>query len=182
MTGKRAARQYARALFDVASRAGRVDVVGSDLSVLTGVIAGNPELGRLFETPSVPAKNKGAVIEAVIAAAGPIADEVRRLVTLLAGRDRLALLGDVASAFSAVSLEAGHVIPAEIVTAVPLTDGGKSALARALGKAIGRDVTISERVDPAIIGGLVATVGSVVFDGSVVRQVERIRTKLLAGA
>jgi len=49
-----------------------------------------------------------------------------------------------------------------------------------LSKAVGRNVIVTERVDPAIIGGVVAKVGSVVFDGSVTRQIERLKEKLLA--
>jgi len=57
-----------------------------------------------------------------------------------------------------------------------------AALVQALGRATGSDVTMSEQVDPAIIGGVVARVGSVVFDGSVTRQLERLRDRLRAEA
>ena len=55
-----------------------------------------------------------------------------------------------------------------------------AALAAALGRAAGGDVTISERVDPSIVGGVIAKVGSVVFDGSVTTQLARMRQKLVA--
>ena len=59
---------------------------------------------------------------------------------------------------------------------------GQARLADALGKVTGRTVTVNARVDPAIVGGVVARVGSLVFDGSVVRQIERLRERLLADA
>ena len=49
-----------------------------------------------------------------------------------------------------------------------------TALTQALGQGGRRQVTLTERVDPSIIGGVVAKVGSVVFDGSVTRQLERL--------
>ena len=69
------------------------------------------------------------------------------------------------------------------MTAAPLTDDRRAALARALGQAADCEVTIKERVDASIIGGVVARVGSRVFDGSVLRQVERLKERLVsAGA
>jgi F-type H+-transporting ATPase subunit delta len=65
---------------------------------------------------------------------------------------------------------------------VPLVGGSRAALAAALGRATGSAVTITERVDPGILGGVVARVGSLVFDGSVTHQLEKMRQKLLAEA
>jgi F-type H+-transporting ATPase subunit delta len=79
--------------------------------------------------------------------------------------------------------EARRTVEAEVVTASPLTDDRRTALAKALGKAADCEVTIKERVDPSIIGGVIARVGSLVFDGSVQRQVERLKERLVsAGA
>jgi F-type H+-transporting ATPase subunit delta len=64
------------------------------------------------------------------------------------------------------------------VTAHPLTDGPRAAIVAALGRATGAEVTMTERVDPGLVGGLVARVGSLVFDGSVTRQLERMRQTL----
>jgi F-type H+-transporting ATPase subunit delta len=100
---------------------------------------------------------------------------------LLAEQDRLALIGDVAEGFAERLRAAQKVVPAEIVTAVPLPDGRRAALAAALGRAAGLDVLVTERVDPAIIGGVVARVGGVVYDGSVARQIDRVREQLLSG-
>jgi F-type H+-transporting ATPase subunit delta len=100
------------------------------------------------------------------------------LLRLLADRDRLGLLAEVGHAFAERLLELRRVVPAEIVTAVPLGETRRAALAEALARATGRTVTITERVDPAIIGGVVARVGSLVFDGSITRQIERMREQL----
>jgi F-type H+-transporting ATPase subunit delta len=127
----------------------------------------------------VPPARKRALARAVLEVAGGVSDPVVRLVLLLADRDRLASLGDVAEFFSARAMQARHVVPAEIVTAVPLADGQRAALAKALGQVTGSEVTVTARVDPAIVGGVVARVGSVVFDGSVTRQIEKMKEKLL---
>jgi F-type H+-transporting ATPase subunit delta len=75
-------------------------------------------------------------------------------------------------------MELRRVVPAEVVTAMPLDATARDAIASALGRATGAQVTLTERVDPEIVGGLVARVGSLVFDGSLTRQVERLRERL----
>jgi F-type H+-transporting ATPase subunit delta len=172
------ARRYAVALFDVASKADVLDAVERDLSALAALVRDHDELRRVIESPTVPAARKRALVDALLTASGGVQDEVARLLRLLADRDRLPILPDVTRAFVARLLDERRLVPAEVVTAAPLGEGRKAALAEALGRATGRTVTITERVDPSIIGGVIARVGSVVFDGSVTRQIERMRDEL----
>lgn len=178
MTPAGIARRYAAALFDVASKADVLDAVERDLSALAALVLGHDELRRVIESPTVPAAKKRALVDALLAASGGVQDEVARLLRLLADRDRLPILPDVARAFVDRLLDERRLVPADVVTAAPLGEARKAALAEALGRATGRTVTITERIDPAIIGGVIARVGSLVFDGSVTRQIERMRDEL----
>jgi F-type H+-transporting ATPase subunit delta len=180
MTSGLAARRYGAALFDVASRGGDVERVRRDLAAMRDLVAGHDELRRVFETPAVPAARKRAILDAVVAALGDVSVEVRRLLELVADRDRLTLLAAITEAYVTQVNAARRTVPADVVTAVPLSDDRRAALTQALGRATGGEVTLSARVDPSIIGGVVARVGSVVFDGSVTRQIERLRERLLA--
>jgi F-type H+-transporting ATPase subunit delta len=164
-------RQYTNALYDVAAKEQRVDVVGRDIAAVAALIDSHPELKFVFQTPVVTQKKKRALVEALMASSGEVAVEVHRLLLILADRDRLMLIRDVATAYAERVMEAGRTTPADVVTAVPLQDAQRDALAVALGRATGRQVTITARVDPSILG-------SVVFDGSVVRQLERLREQV----
>jgi F-type H+-transporting ATPase subunit delta len=175
-----AARLYANALFTVASKTRREAIVGQDLSAFAQLVKDHVELKQVFDAPSVAAKQKRAVVEALLAAAGDVADEVRRLVLLMADRDRLPLVEDVSKAFATRVDVAARVIGAEVTTAVELAPEGQARLAEALGRATGRRVTVAAKVDPAILGGAVARVGGLVFDGSVATQLQRLRQRLAA--
>ncbi len=182
MTLKGIARRYAAALFDVASRKGAETRAGQELAALAALVTGHDDLRRAIESPAVPAGRKRALMDAILTRAGGVSDEVRRTVLMLAERDRLPMLSDVAQAFEAKLLQARRIVPAEIVTAMPLADESRAAIARALGRATGGDVTLTARLDESILGGLVATVGSMVYDGSVAGQLRRLRQKLAADA
>jgi F-type H+-transporting ATPase subunit delta len=174
------ARQYANALFAVAAKRGRAAEVGRDLDAFTELVRSNPDLARAFASPAVSPKNKRAVVDALLSATGDSTSEVPRLLTLLSDRDRLALLGDISAAYAARVNEANKVISAEVTTAVELPADRQAALAEALGRATDRHVTINGRVDPSILGGVVAQVGGMVFDGSLANQLVRLRQRLSA--
>jgi F-type H+-transporting ATPase subunit delta len=182
VSDRSAARQYAHALFDVAARAQHTEAVGRDLADVAALVANHPELKAVIDTPLVTPRQKRGLIDALIAAGGPMAVEAQRLLELLADRDRLRLLGDVAAAYAARVMDAKQLVSADVVSAVPLSEEGQAQLAEALGKVTGRTVTVHARVDPSIVGGVIARVGSLVFDGSVTRQIERLRERLHAQA
>jgi F-type H+-transporting ATPase subunit delta len=179
MSLRTVARRYAGALFDVARKNGTLDRVEGQLASFRQVLDAHAELRRAFETPAIAPQKKRAILDAVLEQAGGIDGEARQLLRMLAERDRLALLPEIDQAFQARLRQERHVLQAEVTTAVPLPDPQRAALGAALRRAAGSDLTITEKVDPSIIGGVIARVGSVVFDGSVTRQLERMKQRLL---
>jgi F-type H+-transporting ATPase subunit delta len=178
MNAQRVARRYAAALFEVATKAGSADQAGRDLSDLGRLVNDHAELRHVVASPTVPASAKKAVFVAIMDAAGITSGEVRRLVDMLADRDRLLLLPHVADAFIDRLNDAKRIAQADVVTAIPLTAASRAALAEALGRASGKVVTMTERVDPAIIGGVVARIGSFIYDASVAGQLGRLKERL----
>ncbi|TAK15513.1 MAG: F0F1 ATP synthase subunit delta [Acidobacteria bacterium] len=178
MTLQAIARRYAAALFDVVKKNNTIDAAQSGLTSVAALVAGSPELESVFASPGVPAAKKLSVAQTLVAQLG-VPQEIQRLINVLGERDRLGLIGDVASAFDARVRQERHVLRADVTTAVPLSPEKSAALAASLGKALGGTITIDARVDPSIVGGVVAKVGSWVFDGSVTRQLERMKTELI---
>jgi F-type H+-transporting ATPase subunit delta len=171
------ARRYANALFDVAKKSQHLEQVERDLTTFSTLVETHPDLQRVFDTPAIAPQKKRALLDALLDRSG-FDGEVRRLLEMLADRDRLGQLSGVAAAFADRLRQERHVLQAQIVTALPLEDAQRASLQGALRQASGAEVTMSERVDPAIIGGVVARVGSLVFDASVSRQLERLRQRL----
>ena len=182
MTSRGAAVRYARALFDVAKKESDVQQAGRELSSFASLVAGNEMLSRTLVNPAIPAPRKRAVVEQLLARIGPLSSVVSKLLLLLAERDRLAILPDLVRAYDARLMEEAQVVRAEVTTAIELPAERVNALRDGLARATGRQVQLEARVDPSIIGGAVARIGSTVYDGSVTRQLQKVKDRLTAAA
>jgi F-type H+-transporting ATPase subunit delta len=178
MTSRATANRYARALFDVA-RAERADFdrVERELTEFADLVAANDTLHRALTNPAVPAPKKRAVVDQLVARAGLLVP-VSKLLLLLAERDRLRLLPELIEGYRNRLLDHLNVVRAQVVTAVPLPADRAEALQANLARATGRKVQLDTRVDEGIVGGAVARLGSTVYDGSITRQLEKMRDTL----
>ena len=132
-------------------------------------------------SPAIPTKQKRAIVTELLSRVGDLVPPVAKLLTLLAERGRLVLLPEVVRAFRVRLLDHLGVVEARVTTARPLTAERTAAIEERLVKASGREVTMITDVDPEILGGLIARLGSTVYDGSIARHLERMRQNLLAG-
>jgi F-type H+-transporting ATPase subunit delta len=182
MTSRAAAIRYARALFDVASKETDVQQAGRDLEGFARLVASNAQLERVIANPAIPAPRKRALVDELLTRAGAVAVPVAKLLKLLADRDRLVLLPELAAAYRERLMEHAKIVRAEVVTAVDLPADRVAALQQGLASATGRQVQLENRVDPSIIGGAITRIGSTVYDGSVTRQLERMKDALTQSA
>ena len=179
MTSRAAATRYARALFDVAL-AERQDLVQTD-GELTGtstLVQGNEQLQRALFNPAIPASRKRAVVEQLLSLS-PLNPILSRVLLLLADRDRLVLLPDLAEAYRARLIDHQQIVRARVTTAAALPADRVSALQQGLAEATGRRVDLRVDVDPSILGGAVARIGSTVYDGSITTQLEKLKQRLV---
>lgn len=182
MTSRASAVRYARALFDVAKKEADIQQVGREISAFANLVSSHEMLARTLANPAIPVQRKRGVIEQLIARAGTLSPVVSKLLVLLADRDRLALLPEIASAYEARLMDEAQIVRAQVTTAVELPADRITQLQQGLARVTGRQVQLDTRVDPAIIGGAVARIGSTVYDGSVTTQLEKVKERLTAAA
>lgn len=179
MIGGGLAKRYAKALLEAAAEAGVLERVAADLEVLGPQFAAK-EVAAFFANPAVPGTRKGAALVAV-AERVSVTPLCVSLLRLLLSRHRVGILPDVARLFrDLVDERTGH-LRAEVTAAVPLPAPSVEALAARLSAATGRRVQLAPRVDSAVLGGLVARVGSTLYDASLRTQLRRMREALSKG-
>jgi F-type H+-transporting ATPase subunit delta len=174
------AKRYARALFLLAREAGVEARAGQELQAASEIIASHRELKDFLLHPWIQGATKKSAVAAIAERA-----QCSRLVTdflgLLALRGRMDHLSEIMDVYQHLLDEAQGQARAEVRSAVALRDEERQALSRGLSRAVGRHVLVEDTVDPTLLGGFVARIGSLVLDGSVEGQLARLRERLVRG-
>jgi F-type H+-transporting ATPase subunit delta len=179
VTNKTASNRYARALLDVAIKEqADLEAIERDLAQFAQLFTDHPALAKVLLNPAVPLPRKRAAVADLLALARP-SPILGKLIALLADRDRLVLIPDLLASYRDRLLDYRKVVRAEITTAAPLADGRAANIEQRLAQVTGGKVMLRTRTDPSIIGGVVARIGSTVYDGSVTRQLEKMRERLI---
>lgn len=174
------ARRYAKALFQVAREARRLDAVGDELANVLEVLAADRRLEEFLSRPWIKGATKRSVAAAVAERLG-CSPLVRDFVGLVAQRGRTDHLAEIARAYrSLLDAERGRV-RAQVRSAVALSDAERGRLAVGLARITGNEVIVEGSVDARLLGGFVAQIGSLVLDGSLDGQLTRMRERLVRG-
>ena len=169
--------RYSAALFALAEEKAAFEAVESDLKALKAMLVDSADLRRLVSSPVITRRDQGNAIVALAEKAG-WNELTRNLLGLLAKNRRLFTVSGVIDAFLARLAALRGEVTAEVATAKALTAAQKKSLAAALKKVIGKDVALEVTVDPSLLGGLVAKVGSKMVDASLKTKLQQLTLAL----
>jgi F-type H+-transporting ATPase subunit delta len=172
-----AQRIYARALFEAAESAGRVDDVDRDFGAFVGALEETPELQAFLANPQLDPSAKAEVLAQLTDGAD---DLVSNTLRLLAEKGRAGEAAPVYEEFRAIVDRARGRVAVELTTAHELSDADAKAIVEKIEKASGRTVEATRNVDPSLIGGMILQAGSLRVDASVRGRLERLRRELAA--
>jgi F-type H+-transporting ATPase subunit delta len=171
------ARRYAKALFGLAVESKRVEPWAQTLEALREAVLASPDLRDVLSNPMYSKEQRRAIVEK-LAAALELDPEPANLLFLLGDRNRLAYLEAVVDTFRELADRHLGRIRAKVISAVELDEPSAQAIADELSRKHGAQILLDRAIDPAILGGVVAQVGSLVYDGSVRTQLEDLRKQL----
>jgi F-type H+-transporting ATPase subunit delta len=171
------ARRYARAILEIGTSKGNLDKLGTDLRALAQAMKTSEELVGVLTNPAIRRADRRKIIDALLTRIGA-APETRNTVYLLLDGERLASLPAIAREVDAMIEARGGRVTAEITSARPLDATQLSQITAALEKLSGKKVVVQKREDPELLGGVVAKLGDVVYDGSLRTQLRALRDEL----
>ena len=169
--------RYSAALFALAEEKAAFEAVESDLKALKAMLAESADLTRMVGSPVIGRKEQGAAIIALAEKAG-WQELTRNFLGLLAKNRRLFAVSGIIDAFLARLAAQRGEVTAQVSTAKALTAAQKKSLSAALKKAVGKDVALDVTVDPSLLGGLVAKVGSKMVDASLKTKLQQLTLAL----
>jgi F-type H+-transporting ATPase subunit delta len=170
------ARPYARAVFELAKSQGEFKRWSESLSLMAAVVS-NGTMASLLENPQLTRSGAG---DLVIRACGEdISDGEKNLLNMLSENDRLPELPMIAALYQKFCDEAEGTVEAEVISAQPLSEEQKNAIAGALKQRLGRDVQLNCSVNEDLVGGAVIRAGDLVIDGSAVEHLRQLSSTLV---
>jgi F-type H+-transporting ATPase subunit delta len=169
------AKRYAQATFDIARESGTEQQWLGDLTTLANA-ASDPSIGDYFTSPNVAEQAKLGAIGQILP--GVNQQLARNLASMLVQRRRFDILPEMLEVYRDLLLQSQGIAIAEVTTAVELTPAEQQAVQAQLSQAVGQQIEMRLRVDPSMVGGLVARIGDWLIDGSVESQLRNLRASL----
>ncbi|HAK61569.1 MAG TPA: ATP synthase F1 subunit delta [Nitrospiraceae bacterium] len=172
------AKRYAKALVELSEEKKIVDKVRADLNSFMGAIESQPRVQKLFVSPAFAPDDKKAVIQE-LSTRLKLQKETQRFIEYLAESGRIRYVREVHQAFEELLAERQNRASVKLTTAVPVAPADLAGIKKKLEKITGRDVEIDAQVDPAVIGGATARIGSVIYDGTIKNQLDKMRERFM---
>ena len=177
-SAKGLAGRYAGALYALAEESGKIDAVVKDMNDVAELVSANQGMRMLVESPAITWAEQTKAITAVLEKGGADALTVK-FVGTVASNGRLHALSKIISAFLAEHARRRGEVSAEVISAVEMDDARRARVEQAVSKLAGSDkLSLSMRVDPSLIGGLVVRIGSRMIDTSIRTKLNRLETAM----
>lgn len=174
------ANRYARALVDIVMSPGsalKPEDALAQLAAVEGLLQESAQLRTALVTPAIQTSRKRAVMANLLGRLGT-STLIRNFVNVIVDHRRIAAFEEIREAFEAQLDERLGFVRAEVTSAIPLNESMAAGLESELSKLTGKRMRLRFEVDPALVGGVVARIGSTVYDGSVRGELRELGKKL----
>ena len=169
--------KYSSAMFELAQEQNKLDLMEEQLGYVASVMDEQPELSSFLENPTVTEDAKIKLIGKIFESS---LDKVAlHFIYVMIKRGRDCYIKQTIAAFIKKSREARGILEATVTVAEPITADIEASVQAKLREVTGKDVILSVRQDPSIMGGIIIQVGDKRIDGSVSRRLQELEKSLL---
>lgn len=171
------ARRYAKALMEIGVEEKTYERIGADLKSLASAIKSSTELSGILSNPLFARTEREKIVMAILDRIGAC-QTVINFSKLLLDRERMNVIPDISRALAAMIDEMSGQVKAEVLTAKPLTPAQQDELKKTLETVSGKKIQIVMKEDASLLGGVIAKVGDLVYDGSLRTQLQELKRSL----
>lgn len=173
------AQVYARSLFDAAKQTDKLSELREQLGQFADALEDNRELQVFFFSPYFSTQEKQDALHRLLVDPD---EQLINFLELLIENHRMPVIFRIRRTFEHLWDQENRQLPVEITSAIELDDATTGSVAQRIGESTGRRVTLTTRVDPSIIGGIVVRVGNSILDASIRNRLEQLRRHVAHGA
>jgi F-type H+-transporting ATPase subunit delta len=177
---RKVARRYAKALMNIGEKDGRYEAYGEELNAFTSLVKQEEELSAVLSNPTFKIPQRQTIIQE-IGKRLRLSPIIINMLRLLVDKNRIRYLPDIALLYQELVDEAAGRARVKLVTAYDLSEKKIKELTKGLQAMVGKQVIMEVETDPSLIGGVVARIGGMVYDGSIKTQLERLKVILAKG-
>jgi F-type H+-transporting ATPase subunit delta len=171
------ARRYAKALMAIGTDDGTYERIGKDVAALASAMKASEELKDVLSNPAFPRDDREKIVRGILQRIGA-SQTVVNFVRLLLDRERMGALVDISRELNSMINEKSGQLTAEVTSASALSPDQQSKLVASLEKLSGKKIKLETKEDPELLGGVVAKVGDLVYDGSLKSQLKALQRSL----
>lgn len=175
------ASRYAKAIYGLAKEKNEQDSIFKQMRVIQEALSSDKEIQDFIHSPLFRPSDKVKAIEAMIAKT-QVSDLLKNFLLLLAKKNRLGIFAELLTAYETISDEAHGVTRGTVRSATPLGPEDRKHIEELVSKATKKQVILTYKEEPGLLGGLVADVGSFTFDDSLISHLKRINEQLTRSA
>jgi F-type H+-transporting ATPase subunit delta len=175
MSDIRVASRYAKSLVELAQERGELEKVYQDMLLFTKTLDNTRELELALRNPIIKHDKKSAILHAIFD--GKVQDMTLGIFDIVTRKNREAMLPQMAREFVKQYNTVNNVNKVQVTSAVPLTDETRRRIEAIVVKETGGTVQIEEKVDPALIGGIILKVGDRQLDESLRTSLRKLKSK-----
>jgi F-type H+-transporting ATPase subunit delta len=172
------ARRYARALLELAKEGAGLETIQAQLEAVAQAVNEIAELNDIVVNPAYTRAERWAVLQAVLQSQGNLDPMLGNFIRLLVDRNRIGQLNDIARLFRDMADSLAGRLRGRVISAGPLPEDSVRAIKKGLERLTERQLMIEASVEPALLGGVMAQVGSTVYDDSLKSHLEDLRKQL----
>lgn len=177
MSNSTLAKRYAQAVFELAQEKQILAEVGADLAELAKVIKETPELLALLAAPKLSVDRKKQLLAEIFANAQPV---VVNTLQILIDKKRVNEAGSLAAEFAKLAAAAQGTAEATVYSTRELTVEERESISSAFAKRVGKQsLTITNEIDPSLLGGVRIQIGNHIYDSSLVSKLDRLKRELI---
>jgi F-type H+-transporting ATPase subunit delta len=169
------AQVYSRSLFEVAKERDELDAVRDELGGIVDALDADQNLAVFFFSPYFSTSEKKDALGKVITGAS---DTTINFLKLLIEKHRMPVIFRVRTQYDKLWRDEHKLLPVEVTSAIELDDALVDRIGKRIGEEMGRNVEVSRRVDPDILGGLVLRVGNAILDASIATRLNQLRKQV----
>lgn len=172
-----AAIKYAEALIKIAKPKDRLDAQAEELNIVNKIVLSNEDIMKIFQHPSIKIEDKELLLKDVVSGYSLSIDTINLLLLLLK-KNKLNLFKDICVKYQQLVDILQNRYQIDVVSAVPLKKEEEEKIITKLSNILQAKIRLNVKIDPKILGGLILRIGDKIIDGSIRRQLFRLREKL----